>query len=311
MIGIIGAMKIEVEKLRSQLSEPLDEYVGGMTFSTGTLCGASVVIAESGVGKVAAAVCAQTMILRYRVDTIINTGIAATLTDTLGIGEAAIADYVVQHDVDTSALGDERGLLSGLNEVYMPTDTVLTALVADEAQKLGFEPVVGAIASGDQFLADKQRKEWIHKTFGAIAGEMEAGAIGQVCHLNKVPFAVIRVISDGASGKPSDEYEAFAGQAAKRSSQIVLAVLRRLKASESYFCDDSRYFGAVRWCVEDVENALEVCEVKATDEAIKAVVQFCKSEHFTERMIERGWDEMYDFIYGHQTEWEGADNDAN
>ena len=312
MIGIIGAMTIEVDELRRQLSGALDEYISGMTFSVGTLCGVPVVVAQSGVGKVAAAVCTQTMIQHFRVDAIINTGVAATLTDFLGIGDVAIADDVVQHDVDTTVFGSPPGHLSDLGEAYMPTDTVLTALVSDEAQKLGVRQAIGTIASGDQFLADKQRKDWIHKTFGAIAGEMEAGSIGQVCRLNRIPVAVIRVISDGAGGSPAEEYDAFVGQVAARSGQLVLATLKRLKASGSYLCGNGReFFGAVSWCREDIENALEVCEVTPSAAAVSAVTQFCKSSHFVERMVERGWDEMYGFINEHAKDWEEAEDNAN
>lgn len=310
MIGIVGAMKIEVDKLRRRLSSVSDEYIGGMRFSTGTLCGVPVVVAESGVGKVAAAACTQSMILRFPVKAVINTGIAGTLCEELGIGDVAIASTVVQHDIDTSTLGDPVGWLSCLNTTHLAATTDLAARIANEAAEQGLKHRIGAIASGDQFLGDEQRKKWIHETFDAIAGDMEAGAIGQVCRMNNVGFAAIRVISDGGSAA---EYDVFSEQAAERSSQLVMGVLERLnKNALPELCgkaDD--FFGEVRWCEEDIENALEVCGVAPTEIAINAVWQFCESHHFTDRVIEMGWDAMCAYINDHCSEWEEADTDEN
>ncbi|MBE7043478.1 MAG: 5'-methylthioadenosine/S-adenosylhomocysteine nucleosidase, partial [Ruminococcaceae bacterium] len=113
MIGLIGAMRIEVEALQQEMIQKKQEVISGMTFVSGFLYGKEVVVAESGVGKVFSALCAQTMILHYHVTQIINTGVGGTLTDRLSIGQIAIANEVVQHDMDTSPLGDPVGLLSG------------------------------------------------------------------------------------------------------------------------------------------------------------------------------------------------------
>lgn len=310
MIGIIGAMTIEVDKLRRQFSDVSDEYVGGKRFSTGTLCGVPVVVAKSGVGKVAAAACTQTMILRFSVKAIINTGIAGTICKELGIGDVAIASTVVQHDIYTSAIGDPVGWVSCLNMTHLAATTDLAAWITYEAVAHGLKHRVGTIASGDQFLGNEQLKKWIHNTFDAITGDMEAGSIGQVCYMNKVGFAVLRVISDGGSAA---EYDTFSEQAAERSSQLVLGMLERLNKDvlPELYAKDTELFGAVRWCEADIENALEVCGVSPSAAAVSAVRRFCESHWFTDQMIEIGWDVMYDYINDHRSEWEEADSNED
>ena len=125
-IGIIGAMQIEVEAICAAMENTETETVGSLTFICGNLCGKRVVCAKCGIGKVFAAMCAQTMILRYAPACIINSGVAGTLSETLSIGQIALAEQVVQHDMDTSPIGDPVGLISGINIIYIPTDPAVT-----------------------------------------------------------------------------------------------------------------------------------------------------------------------------------------
>ena len=125
MIGIIAAMNVEMEGLRAHMENPVSETVSGVTFVRGTIAGREVVTAVCGIGKVFAALCAQTMILRYAPEAVINTGVAGTLTDELTIGNLAVSSCVVQHDMDTSAIGDPVGLISGINKVEIPADKLL------------------------------------------------------------------------------------------------------------------------------------------------------------------------------------------
>ena len=129
-VGIIGAMQIEVEALCAAMENTETETVGNMTFVLGDLRGKRVVCAKCGIGKVFAAMCAQTMILRYAPACIINSGVAGTLSETLSIGQIALAEQVVQHDMDTSPIGDPVGLISGINIIYIPTDRTVTAALA-------------------------------------------------------------------------------------------------------------------------------------------------------------------------------------
>ena len=176
MIGIIGAMSVEVEGLKARLTDAKSEVICGAEYVSGKLCGKDVVVAQCGVGKVFAAVCANTMILKYNVNAIINTGVAGTLLSCLGILDFAVSSYVVQHDMDTTVIGDEPGLISGINIVKIPASRRLSSLAIDTAVEQGVACARGIIASGDQFISSAERKQYISDTFGAIACEMEGAA---------------------------------------------------------------------------------------------------------------------------------------
>ena len=223
MIGIIAAMDVEMKSLRSYMENTETEVISGIRFVRGTLEGKDVVTAVCGIGKVFAALCAQTMILHYQPRCIINTGVAGTLTDALTIGSIAVSSAVVQHDMDNSPLGDPVGLISGINKVELPADRLLTGQLSACAKVMGIKTATGVIASGDQFVASAERKAFIVEHFKAIACEMEGAAVGQVCYVNKVPFCVLRAISDSADGSSHMDYPTFVQMAAEQS----VALLRR------------------------------------------------------------------------------------
>ena len=225
MIGIIAAMNVEMQALRSHISNPVSETISGIEVVRGTIMGREVVTAVCGIGKVFAAMCAQTMILTYHPECVINTGVAGTLTDKLSIGHIAVSSAVVQHDMDTSALGDPKGLISGINVVEIPADEALSGKLLACAKEMDINAVCGVIASGDQFVASGERKEFITGQFGAIACEMEGAAIGQVCYVNKVPFCVLRAISDSADGSSHMDYPTFVTLAAEQSVKLMLSFL--------------------------------------------------------------------------------------
>ena len=216
MIGIIGAMSMETEGLKAAMTERREERVSGICFTVGKLGDTPCVTATCGVGKVAAAMCAEAMLLRFGATALLNTGVAGGLADGMKVTDIAVATNVVQHDMDTTAIGDPAGLISGLNVVHIPTDKAMTELLAKSAAKAG-TVFTGTIASGDLFVAKNEDKTRIKSAFGAIACEMEGAAIGQVAYTNGVPFAVLRVISDGGDGM---EFSEFAPLAAERSVAI-------------------------------------------------------------------------------------------
>ena len=226
MIGIIGAMGIEINALANILENKQTETISGVQYMSGTIYGKSVVLAVCGIGKVFAAICAQTMILKYNPDVIINTGVAGTLTDRLSIGDIAIADSVVQHDMDTSPLGDPVGLLSGINIVKIPSDEAIYKKIEECVKSTDAHYQIGTIASGDQFLASNDVKERIVKNFGAIAGEMEGGSIGHVCYVNKKPFCVLRAISDCADGTGAENYMEFLDLAAENAVEVMKSFIK-------------------------------------------------------------------------------------
>ena len=221
MIGIIAAMNVEMESLRSHMENTTTEVISGIRFVRGTLEGQEVVTAVCGIGKVFAALCAQTMILRYQPSAVINTGVAGTLSDKLNICSVAVSTAVVQHDMDTSPLGDPVGLISGINKVQLPADEALAEKFIACAEALNIHTAAGVIASGDQFVASTERKDYITRNFGAIACEMEGAAIGQVCYVNEVPFCVLRAISDSADGSSHMDYPTFVSLAAAQSVGLI------------------------------------------------------------------------------------------
>ena len=227
MIGIIGAMDLEIKNLREKLTDAQIEKISGVEFVSGKLCGQDVVLAVCGIGKCFASLAAEAMILRYRPSVLINIGVAGTLTDQLNIGDMAIGSSAVCHDMDTSPLGDPVGLISGINLMHIPLDTALSKKLKNICEEANINAVEGVIASGDQFICDMQKKEWIAGTFSAIACEMEGQAIAQVAYVNGVPCAVLRSISDGADGNAMD-YEQFKSLAAEHSSDVILRFLRAL-----------------------------------------------------------------------------------
>lgn len=225
MIGIIAAMNVEMESLRSYIQNPVTETISGITFVSGTLDGSEVVTAVCGIGKVFAAM------WRPDDDSALQAGLhrntrCGTLTEKLEIGSIAVSSAVVQHDMDTSALGDPVGMISGINKVLLPADQDLCDQLSACATVLGIHTQTGVIASGDQFISSSERKNAIVKTFGAIACEMEGASIGQVCYVNRVPFCVLRAISDSADGSSHMDYPTFVGMAAEQSVKLLRMFLK-------------------------------------------------------------------------------------
>lgn len=224
-IGIICAMKTEAEKLLSAMTQRETKTVGSMEFHLGKIGEKDVVLCVCGIGKVFAAMCAQTMILSFTPDCLVNSGVAGSLTDALDILDVAVATDLVQHDMDTSPLGDPVGLISGIDRVSLPADEQLAKEICDAASDLDIPTLRGRIASGDQFIATSAQKERIKEQFDPIACEMEGAAIAQVAFVNGVPFACIRAISDSYSGKNEMDYPVFADKAAARGASLLIKVL--------------------------------------------------------------------------------------
>ena len=226
-LGIIGAMQIEIENLKPSIEKPRFETISGVDFISGEINGVEVVAAVSGIGKVFAAICTEIMILHFGVDHVINIGVAGSLVKDLKVLDVAVADSAVQHDMNTTALGDPAGLVSGINIVNFTADEKLKKAVCEVLDAKGIYHQTGVIASGDLFVdTDKQRQN-IRMKFDAIAADMEGGSIAHTCYVNNVPFTLIRSISD-ADGSAMD-YNTFAGKAAEQSISIVLDVIAKLK----------------------------------------------------------------------------------
>lgn len=224
-IGIIGAMAVETEGLIAEMTDKKTHTVSGVIYTEGKLCGRDVVVATCGVGKVFAAICAEAMILSFGVSALLNTGVAGGLSPMLEVGDVVIADEVVQHDMNTTALGDPQGLLSGINVVKIKADEHLLKALCEATAALDYNGIVGTVASGDLFVAKEKTKARLVADFDAVACEMEGAAIGHVAYVNQIPFAVLRAISDGGDGM---EFSEFVTLAAKTSVAITKEFLNRV-----------------------------------------------------------------------------------
>ena len=226
MIGIIGAMEIEISGLREQMENRQTEHISGIRFDWGTIHGVLCAVAVCGPGKVNAAVCAQAMVMRFHPRLLINSGVAGGIGENVQIGDVVIATAVVQHDMDTSPLGDPVGLIPGLHLTEIPADEQASQILADHAQKIYQGGVFrGIIATGDQFMSDRNKIAAIAEQFHAMACEMEGGSIGQVCYMNKTPFTVLRAISDNGNDDAVLDYPKFAKEAADRSIALLSEAL--------------------------------------------------------------------------------------
>ena len=228
MIGIIGAMDVEVESLLALLDGKEMRIVSGIKFTKGKLYGKDVVIAKCGCGKVNSALCCEAMILTYHPDLIINTGVSGSLTEKLGVCDIAIADDVCQHDFDTSPIGDPYGMISDINLIKIPADKKARNLLAEITEETGINYMTGTIASGDIFVSKAETKKAITSYFGAISCEMEGGSIGHVCYLNETPFAVLRAISDNANDDSPMDFPTFVKKAAEQSIEILCKFIQRV-----------------------------------------------------------------------------------
>ena len=226
MVGFIGAMAVEVENLLEQMEERQDEKIGMDRFSWGQLFGQEVVMAVCGPGKVNAALCAQSMIEHFHPDWVLNLGVAGAGEEGVSIGDMVIATGAVQHDMDTSPLGDPVGYVSKVGLVEFPCDAQLRERLLDAASQVPELKVhEGVIATGDQFICDGETRRRIHERFHSKAVEMEGAAVAHACYANGVACGIVRSISDEANGKSTMDYPAFTALAARHSEQVVERLL--------------------------------------------------------------------------------------
>ena len=229
-IGIIGAMAQEVSTLVKQLDNPQRYEHAGFVFHTGTRYGLEVVVLQSGIGKVNAAVGTAILLERHQPDAIINTGSAGGFASDLAIGDVIISDEVRHHDVDAVVFGYEMGQVPGMPAAYV-ADTSLREVARNAIASLGEVQVrEGLIATGDAFMSDPARVDATRAQFpNMLAVEMEGAAIAQTCHLYQCPFVVIRALSDiPGSGDNHLSFDEFLEVASDHSSRMVDQMLKQL-----------------------------------------------------------------------------------
>ena len=226
-IGIIGAMDPEVDGLIALLENHAEERIGSLTFHVGELLGKRVAVARCGIGKVFAAMCCEAMVLKYSPRLIVNTGVGGALNHSLKPTDIVIGKRTFQHDMDTSPFGDPKGLISGINKIYLDCDKRAADILISSASAMSLTAIHGDIATGDQVIASSEARSAITSVFGGDACEMEGCAIAQVAYANDIPFIIVRAISDSADGDASLDYPKFLKIAAENSLKLNLELIKR------------------------------------------------------------------------------------
>ncbi|MGL4476611.1 MAG: 5'-methylthioadenosine/S-adenosylhomocysteine nucleosidase [Shewanella sp.] len=228
-IGIIGAMEPEVAHLIAALTNSVAHTIAGIDFVEGELNGKQVIVTRSGIGKVAATIATSLLIDRFAPDAVINTGSAGGFVDSLAIGDIVISNEVRHHDVDVTAFGYEIGQMAQQPAAFI-ADAKLVAAAKAAINELGeVKAIEGLITTGDSFICDPARTKVMLQNFPTMAAcEMEGAAIAQTCHQFKVPFVVIRSLSDNANNDSPVDFDAYIVKAGYHSALMVMALLKQL-----------------------------------------------------------------------------------
>ena len=227
--GIIGALSCEIDLIIEEMMINDIREVAGIKFYSGTIKEMKVVVACSGVGKVNAAVCTQILINIFKVKYIINTGVAGAISENLDIGDMVVSRDVTYHDVQVLQMIN----IFPFTQFFQADDLLvkIAQKVCEKNPQIIDKYFIGRIASGEAFIDDSEQKRRIKEELDADCVEMEGAAIGHVAYINNIPFIVIRSISDKANEEATINFEEFAINAAKKSSQIVIAILAELMKS--------------------------------------------------------------------------------
>ncbi|MBO9490882.1 5'-methylthioadenosine/S-adenosylhomocysteine nucleosidase [Endozoicomonas sp. G2_1] len=228
--GIIGAMEPEVAILKGQLTNPEVTEIAGFTFYQGQLNGDDVVIVQSGIGKVAAALATVLLIDKFAPDYVVNTGSAGGFDQSLKVGDIVVSSEVRYHDVNLTVFGYEIGQLPANPAAFIPHPTLVEAAKKGIEKLDNINTLVGLITTGDTFMTADEDIAKARANFPTMAAvEMEGAAIAQTCHKFDVPFVVIRSMSDIAGKESPSSFEAYLETASVNSSQLVLNMLAELK----------------------------------------------------------------------------------
>ncbi|MCL1936292.1 MAG: 5'-methylthioadenosine/adenosylhomocysteine nucleosidase [Defluviitaleaceae bacterium] len=222
MIGIIGAMQEEIELLKSKIINIKETKIYENIYYSGIMNRKEIVITKCGIGKVNAAFVTQTLITNFNISAIINIGLSGSVSEELNIGDIVISNRLVYHDVDVTAFGYNLGQIPSFENTFFEADDELI----NSAKKNEKEDVhIGIIATGDQFINNLEKRREIKEKFNALCVEMEGAAIAHICFLNKVPFVVIRSISDKASGEADSQFEKNLKFATEKLAKILEKII--------------------------------------------------------------------------------------
>lgn len=227
-IGIIGAMSEEIRLLRQVMTNQTEWEEAGATFISGEMAGKDVVVVESGIGKVLAAVTTTLLISHYQVEVVINTGSAGGIGEGLKIGDVVIANRLAYFDADVTAFGYEMGQMAGM-PLYYEAEASLVAQAEKAAVTNGLQTRTGLIVTGDTFVDKQEKIDMIKGYFPEVlANEMEGAAIAHVAHQFKIPFVVIRAMSDVGDEEASVNFDEFIIEAGQKSAEMVIALVKAL-----------------------------------------------------------------------------------
>lgn len=230
-IGILGAMEREVKWIYERLDDAQIVEKCGCKFYCGKLSGKEVVIVQCGVGKVNAALGAQNLISNFGITHLINSGIAGAMASGLGIFDFVVSEKTVYHDFDTTQFGYKIGQVPGMSETFEADPKMVeAAMKAFETSDCAKDHKImkGLIASGDQFISGGERKDFIKKTFNPACVEMEGCAVAHAATVNKIPFIIVRCMSDMADDNIETVYKFTEDEAAKISADFVEHIIKSL-----------------------------------------------------------------------------------
>lgn len=220
MIGIIVAEEKELLEVKKIMNNTSEKHIYEKTFYIGSIENKDVVLVKSNVGKVNSARVCQMMIDNFDISLIINVGTAGSVDNRLDIGDVVVAERLVQYDFDVTPFDRKLGEIENIGE-YIEVKKELLNLFSD------IKVHIGCIASGDKFVVDREEKDNIRNAFDALCIEMEGASIAQVCLLDKIPFLVIRSITDKLDGSSKIEFEEFLESSSKKVSLILKEVIKK------------------------------------------------------------------------------------
>lgn len=224
--GIICAMEEEIKELLDHLDGRQQTSIGGTDFYEGTISNHQVVLVRCGIGKVQAAITTAFLIVNFKVDAVINSGSAGGIGEGLQVGELVLSTGAAYHDANATAFGYKMGQLPQQPQIYQ-ADKSLVAKIGQAAAKTGLKTKKGLIVSGDQFVSDSHEITRIKKIYPeALCCEMEGGAVAQTAYQFKVPFAIIRAMSDVGDENAGQSFDEFIIDAGRRSAQMILNFLK-------------------------------------------------------------------------------------
>jgi len=226
-IAIMGAMREEIDPLLDYMKDVKSYDLANNIYYEAKYKGMEIVIAYSKIGKVFASLTASVMIQHFGAKKLLFSGVAGAINEELKIGDLIAATKLCQHDLDIAAFGHPFGFVPE-GEVYIESDKELIYLAKEVAKSKGIDLKEGIIATGDQFIADEQRKEWIKKTFNADALEMEGAAVAVVCDAFDVPFFILRAISDAADMDAGFDFDKFLESSSKISADFIISMLDKM-----------------------------------------------------------------------------------